>query len=113
MKKLFLSIIFAIMLICTLFAGCKDKTYTVTAISRIPDDNPSATTIAELLLNQTITIKVKENSIIGAISLPADTSGYIFRGWFTDESYTYQWNTATDIVIGDMTLYAKWEKITK
>lgn len=55
------------------------------------------------------TINVKAGGIVGDI-YPGYNIGYTFKGWFTDTSYTYQWNTAKDTVIGDITLYAKWEK---
>lgn len=109
MKKRFLSMLFAIMLICTLFAGCKEEIYTVTAVSRVAQDGSIVG-----LSNETIVIEVEKDSIIGNIPInisPFIKDKYRFCGWFTDESYTYQWNTATDIVVGDMTLYAKWEEI--
>lgn len=30
------------------------------------------------------------------------------EGWYTDSTYTEQWNFLTDVVESDMTLYAKW-----
>ena len=33
---------------------------------------------------------------------------YDFNGWFTDVSYTVQWDFDTDVVLFNMTLYAKW-----
>ena len=36
--------------------------------------------------------------------------GYEFKGWYTEAACTDKWNF-DDIVPGDMTLYAKWEKI--
>ncbi|MDR2865992.1 MAG: InlB B-repeat-containing protein [Methanomassiliicoccaceae archaeon] len=36
--------------------------------------------------------------------------GYAFTGWFTDDdTFLTEWNFTTDQVMGDMTLYAKWE----
>ena len=34
--------------------------------------------------------------------------GYDFDGWFVDENFTEAWDFATDVIIGDLTLYAKW-----
>ena len=34
--------------------------------------------------------------------------GYKFEGWYLDEAFTQKWNFETDVVKGDMTLYAKW-----
>ena len=35
-------------------------------------------------------------------------SGYSFAGWYTDEDFNTPWNIGTDVVTGDITLYAKW-----
>ncbi|MEF2245311.1 InlB B-repeat-containing protein [Paenibacillus sp. IITD108] len=45
--------------------------------------------------------------------LPANPkkSGYNFAGWFKDEDLTLAWDFTTNVVIADMTLYAKWSKI--
>ncbi len=32
----------------------------------------------------------------------------VFEGWYTDLSYTRRWNFDSDVVEGDMDLYAKW-----
>ncbi len=44
------------------------------------------------------------------ITVPANPtqSGKLFAGWYTDETYTKQWNFATDKVMDNVTLYAKW-----
>ena len=40
--------------------------------------------------------------------------GFTFGGWFTDDGdFNTQWNFATDVVIADITLYAKWEQCVK
>lgn len=33
---------------------------------------------------------------------------YVFAGWYKDEAYTALWDFSSDIVSGDITLYAKW-----
>ena len=38
--------------------------------------------------------------------------GYTFDGWYTDTGYTTKWNFSNDAVTKDITLYAKWNKIT-
>ena len=35
-------------------------------------------------------------------------SGYKFEGWYKDKSLGDKWNFGTDVVVADMTLYAKW-----
>ncbi|WP_296332263.1 leucine-rich repeat protein [uncultured Treponema sp.] len=34
--------------------------------------------------------------------------GYKLEGWYLDEAFKQKWNFETDVVKGDMTLYAKW-----
>ena len=35
-------------------------------------------------------------------------TGYKLDGWYLDKAFTQKWNFETDVVKGDMTLYAKW-----
>ncbi|MDC2706738.1 InlB B-repeat-containing protein [Bacteroides ovatus] len=35
--------------------------------------------------------------------------GYAFAGWYTEDSYTHNWDFEEEIVTHDLTLYAKWE----
>jgi uncharacterized repeat protein (TIGR02543 family) len=51
---------------------------------------------------------VKKGSLI-SIEDPGKP-GYTFSGWYTDAGYANYWNTASDTVSGDITLYAKWEE---
>jgi len=46
------------------------------------------------------------------IAKPTDPvrAGYAFDGWFKDEEFAEAWNFATDIITGDLKLYAKWGK---
>lgn len=37
-------------------------------------------------------------------------NGYQFKGWYTDEELTERWDISQDVIAGDTTLYAKWEK---
>ena len=54
-------------------------------------------------------ISVIENQIIPATDIPNPThQTWDFAGWYTDKSCSTQWNTASDTVMADMTLYAKW-----
>ena len=36
--------------------------------------------------------------------------GFIFDGWYIDETFTTEWNFETDIVTDNLILYAKWEE---
>ncbi|CAM4181603.1 InlB B-repeat-containing protein [Erysipelothrix inopinata] len=53
---------------------------------------------------------VLENTAASQPTQPT-RDGYTFKGWYTDETYTTEYNFAT-LVTEDMTLYAKWEKIS-
>lgn len=35
-------------------------------------------------------------------------SGYVFGGWYKEAALTNPWNFSTDVIQGDVTLYAKW-----
>lgn len=45
------------------------------------------------------------------ITPPTDPAldGYIFNGWYKDEACTEAWNFDSDVVTGNITLYAKWK----
>lgn len=49
----------------------------------------------------------------GLVTKPDDPTrtGYNFVGWYADSGLTALWNFSTDIVVGNMTLYAKWAGI--
>ena len=38
-------------------------------------------------------------------------SGFVFTGWYTDAACTTWWNFGSDVVPGDMTLYAGWAEV--
>ena len=110
MRKKLLIFLLVVLFACSFLTGC-NKTYTVTVKSTPIQVTESSSTLLKTVAytyNKTFTINVKENGVVGDIEIPCP-EGSKFCGWFTDESYTFQWNTATDLVKGDMTLYAKWE----
>lgn len=41
---------------------------------------------------------------------PPTREGYTFTGWYRDSACYELWNTETDTIQQDMTLYAGWEK---
>ncbi len=49
-------------------------------------------------------------STISAPTAP-NKSGYTFGGWYTESACTTLWNFGTDIIIEDVTLYAKWTRV--
>ena len=111
MKKHILATICTILLVCCFLTGCK-RTCTVTIVSTPIEITKTSSTLTKLIAdecNTTFTIKVEKDDIVGTIDVPSPES-VTFCGWYTDKSYTYQWNPAIDTVKGDMTLYAKWER---
>ena len=44
---------------------------------------------------------------------PPTRPGYIFTGWYQDAAGTQPWNFETDVVTGNMTLYAQWREATE
>lgn len=65
-----------------------------------------------------VTFDSMEGSAVPSVTIQYDTlmpapgvptrDGYTFAGWFREESYSNEWNFATNKVSKDMTLYAKW-----
>jgi len=58
-------------------------------------------------------VQAIQNVVSGAsISTPSDPSraGHVFDGWYREASCTSAWNFASDTVVGNLTLYAKWYK---
>ena len=43
---------------------------------------------------------------------PASKKGYIFKGWYTDSKYTKKISTIAKNSKKNLTVYAKWEKVT-
>lgn len=63
-------------------------------------------------LNPQKLIKRSGNEAGKMIEKPADpqADGFVFLGWYTDETGAREWNFNADIIQGDMTLYAGWSK---
>lgn len=54
-------------------------------------------------------ITVIKNHTIPATDIPNPTHRtWDFSGWYKDKNCNAQWNTASDTVTADITLYAKW-----
>ena len=82
----------------TLYAQWKAITYTVTFESN------GGTTVAPIT-------DVAYNAAITAPTDPTKTD-CTFQGWYKDVALTDQWDFATDTVIDNITLYAKWKADT-
>lgn len=97
-KKIFkflgcLALIFSLGLF---ISSCGSKQYTVTF------NTNGAGEIAEQIVSKD-----------GVVEKPVDPTkdNYIFSGWYTDENFTTAWDFSNSKVSGDLTLYAKFEKI--
>lgn len=82
----------------TLAAICEPRQYTVSF--EINNTNPKAKKPAD----QSITYLTKASQ-----PLEQYVDGFIVSGWYTDQELTTKWKFNEDIVLGNMTLYAKWE----
>ena len=53
----------------------------------------------------------EQGTVNGLLTKPKDPTkeGYIFDGWYTEDSYIHKWDFATDTLSSNITLYAKWE----
>lgn len=58
----------------------------------------------------TIKNKIKENTALTSLLTTPSVSGYYFRGWYLDSSYTIKVNETT-LVNSNLKVYAKMEKI--
>lgn len=114
----------------TLVRGTEDLEVTLTAsvtCGTTSSDIASFTiTIAkeEVVEKFTVTFNSNEGSQVASeevengqkVTKPTDPTrtGYVFKGWFTDDSdFTDEWDFDADTVTNDITLYAKWEEESK
>ena len=94
MKKRLLSAILTLCLICSLLSGC-GQSYTVILNENYPGGSTT------------------EISGASAKAIAEETpvrEGYIFEGWYKDENLTDPWDSASDKVKSDLTLYAAWDR---
>ncbi|MEY9980168.1 InlB B-repeat-containing protein [Lysinibacillus sp. RC79] len=54
---------------------------------------------------------VESGKLVKAPSTPVK-EGYTFAGWYKDKGLTEAWNFNQDVVTQDITLYAKWSKVS-
>lgn len=98
----------------------KDVTFNYVVIGQegkleVCEPEPGSYTVTYRLsdpLNPQKLIKRSGNEAGKLIERPADpqADGFVFLGWYTDETGAREWNFSTDIIQGDMTLYAGWSK---
>ena len=53
----------------------------------------------------------EQGTVDGLLTKPKNPikEGYVFTGWYTEDSYIHKWDFATDTLSSNITLYAKWE----
>jgi len=56
----------------------------------------------------TISSQIVDHGTSVAEPTPPTKLGYIFKGWFKDDTLTTVWDFNNDVVINPITLYAKW-----
>jgi len=61
--------------------------------------------------NEVEEILADDDALIGPPLAP-ERYGYSFDGWFKEESYVNEWDFDTDKVTANITLYAKWNRLT-
>ena len=116
MKKLSL---FILSILCLLtITSCNESTNQKTETPNITETEKTPTPAVEQFTvtfnsngGSTVeSLKVNENT---TLTKPADPTkeGYLFDGWYIDESYTLEWDFNTFVVVTNITLYAKWEEI--
>lgn len=98
----------------------KDVTFNYIVVGQegklvVREPEPGSYTVTYRLsdpLNPQKLIKRSGNEAGKMIEKPADpqADGFVFLGWYTDETGAREWNFNADIIQGDMTLYAGWSK---
>ena len=120
MKKpvfLFLIVVAA----CILFTGCpqeinsKDTTPPQGGLNPPAPGTPSFTVTFDVQSRgkTPAALTVPKGSLLNTAQIPPlEFSGWEFGGWYKEAACTNLWNNASDTVIKNTTLYAKWTKIT-
>ncbi len=81
----------------TFYAGWTPNNYTVTFNRNGGDTDPVPTTMT-----------VAYNTLIPSQPTAPTRTGYVFDAWCRDSAGVTAWNFATDRVLGNTTLYARW-----
>ena len=99
--------VYTVVIRLTIGDAYKEKTITVTSVS------VSNSVQISFELNGGIgsfpTLTVDKNTVLTLTEVPVK-DGFIFGGWYIDDELTLAYTN--QLVVDDMTLYAKWEEIT-
>ncbi|NLV85099.1 MAG: hypothetical protein GXY60_11075 [Spirochaetales bacterium] len=57
------------------------------------------------------TVEAATGITVGEPTAPTK-NGYVFDGWYEDSECLYRWNFTKDVVVSDITLYAKWTAVS-
>ncbi|WGK68766.1 InlB B-repeat-containing protein [Candidatus Haliotispira prima] len=87
------------------------------ACAPLPDtDDPPATVTFTLTFNSQGGTEVATQTIASGNKSPKPTdpakANFVFAGWYKEQTLTTIFNFTQETIIGDLTLYAKWEKFT-
>lgn len=107
-------------------AGTGDVTVTLTATFKIDDqehphdfiiivEEMPENTYSVSFYNGDVLIDTKvvdAGSKVTPITQPTPEEGYVFGGWFTDETYNEMWDFELDLVNSDLSLYVDWDLMT-
>lgn len=119
MKKILLGIFIFILITASVFClvACKDNAETPDG-PNIDDGTDTPPTPVEYVVrfdtvggSEVISVKVSGGEKIERPTDPVK-DGYVFDGWYLSSDYSTRWNFESDAVNGNITLYAKWNKIT-
>ncbi len=118
MKKVLLSIFIFVLITASVFClvACKDNAETPDGPNTDDGDVTPPTPVEYVVRfdtvggSEVVSVKVSGGE---KIERPADPvkEGYIFDGWYLSSDYSTRWNFESDAVNGNITLYAKWNKI--
>lgn len=99
---------------------CSNGTCTATFTVKVeqestPDPEPATRYTVTFDSNEGSVVESKTVESGSTVNEPTDPTrdGYTFAGWWTDETWTKQWDFTTDVVNANMTLYARWMKNEK
>jgi len=65
-------------------------------------------TLSDVIISPYLNVLL--NSRINEPQAPTK-EGFVFIGWFIDETYTNPWDFDLDVITSDINLYAKWEEV--
>ncbi|MDR2194130.1 MAG: InlB B-repeat-containing protein, partial [Treponema sp.] len=97
---------------------CAAATFAVFSSCGDPTDNGGTEPSVPSVSSYTVTFNANGGSAVDPQTVKAGEkvtepqaptkAEHIFTGWYKDAAFNTQWNFATDVVLGNLTLYAEW-----